>query len=270
MTSPSSPPAVDHNALIGAFPFRRLPEPTPGRLIAEMDRFGIAQAWTGHVPSVWYRDAASGNDELLRLLEPHADRLLPVPVVNPAWPSWHRELQRARDAGAPSVRAYPAHHGYAASGPAMRELASACAELSLVLTLTARFEDGRQRSRLDVAGDLIGADVRCTLRANPDVQVLVTCADRALIEEVHFGSTAAESFRVRWDISWIWSAPDDHLAHLKRTVGRERFVFGSHFPFRLVENAVVKRELGPDALRAVRAGAEHYVEKSRRFAEEFG
>jgi len=36
--------------------------------------------------------------------------------------------------------------------------------------------------------------------------------------------------------------PEDHLAHLIRTVGRERFVFGTHFPFRLPENAVHKFE----------------------------
>lgn len=242
-SSPPSRPVVDHNALIGGYPFRRLPDPSPERLVAEMDRLGIDTAWTGHVPSVWYRDAASGNDELLRALEPHGRRLLPVPCVNPAWPAWEQEVRRARDAGAPAVRAYPAHHGYSAAGGALRELAAACAESALVLTLTARFEDGRQRSRLDVAGDLIGADVRAVLRAHDDVQVLVTCGDRALVEEVHFGSTAPESFRVRWDISWIWTAPDDHLAHLRRTVGRERFVFGTHFPFRLPENAIVKREL---------------------------
>ena len=234
---------IDHNALIGAYPFRRLPEPTPGRLLADMDRLGIEAAWVGHVPSVWYRDVAAGNDELLAALAPHRGRLLPVPAVNPAWPGWEREIARAREAGSPAVRAYPSHHGFAAAGPAMHELAAACAAHALVLTLTVRFEDGRQRSRLDVAADLIGADVRAVLRAHADVQVLVTCADRALVEEVHFGSTASESHRARYDISWIWGAPDDHLGHLERTVGEGRFVFGTHFPFRLPENAVVKREL---------------------------
>jgi hypothetical protein len=40
---------TDHNALIGPYPFRRLPEPTPERLLAEMDRLGITAAWVGHV-----------------------------------------------------------------------------------------------------------------------------------------------------------------------------------------------------------------------------
>ncbi len=234
---------TDHNALIGAWPFRRLPEPTPERLLADMDRLGIGDAWVGHVPSIFYRDAASGNDELFAALAPHRARLHPVPVVNPAWPGWEREIARAVEFGAPAVRTWPSHYALAPAGAAMAELAAACAEHALVLTLTARLEDARQKSRLDVAPDLIGADVRHVVRAHPDVQVLVTCADRALVEEVHFGATPAEAFRVRWDISWIWGPPEDHLALLARTVGRERFVFGTHFPFRLPENAVVKREL---------------------------
>ena len=89
---------TDHNALIGPYPFRRLPEPTPERLLAEMDRLGIAAAWVGHVPSIFYRDVAAGNDELFAALEPHRARLLPVPAVNPAYPGWERELRRARAA----------------------------------------------------------------------------------------------------------------------------------------------------------------------------
>jgi hypothetical protein len=231
---------VDHNALIGPYPFRALPDPTAARLMAEMDRLGVAKAWVGHLPSAWYRDAAAGNDELLKLLARHRQRLLPVPVVNPAWPGWEREIARAHAEGAPAVRAYPAHHGFACAGPAMAELTAACAESGLVLTLTVRFEDARQRSRLDVAADLIGADIRAAVRSHPRVKLLVTAADRAVVEEVHFGSTPDEGARIRYDVSWIWGAPEDHVALLRRTAGAERFVFGTQFPLRLMESAVVR------------------------------
>ena len=236
---------VDHNAMVGGYPFRRLPEPTPARLLADMDRLGIAAAWVGHVPSIWYRDAAAGNDELLTVLASHrgVDRLLPVPAVNPAWPAWEREIVRAREVGAPAVRTYPSHYGVPCAGAAMAELAAACAEAGLVLTLTVRLEDGRQRHRLDVAADLIGADVRAVVRAHSAVEVLVTNGDRALVEEVHFGSTDDEAARVCYDVSWIWGPPEEHLSLLLRTVGRERFVFGTQFPFRLPEAALARLEL---------------------------
>jgi predicted TIM-barrel fold metal-dependent hydrolase len=236
-------PLTDHNALIGPYPFRRLPEPTPARLLAEMDRHAIARAWVGHVPSVFYRDVAAGNDELFAALDSRRERLAPVPAANPAYPGWEREIARARENGAPAVRTYPAHYDFSASGSALRDLAAACAESDLDLVLTVRLEDPRQRHRLDIAADLIGADVRSAVRSHPDVRLLVTNADRALVEEVHFGSTPEEAGRIQWDVSWIWGPPEDHLAHLFRTVGRERFVFGTHFPFRLPEAAVAKLEL---------------------------
>lgn len=234
---------TDHNALIGPYPFRRLPEPTPARLVAEMDRLGIGAAWVGHLPSAFYRDAAAGNDELLEALAPHRGRLLPVPAVNPAFPGWEREVARAVAAGAPGVRTYPSHFGFDPAGRGMAALCAACADAGLEVVLTVRFEDARQRHALDVAPDLLGAAVRAAVRADPRVRLLVTAADRAFVEEVHFGSTPQESGRIRWDVSWIWGPPEDHLAHLYRTVGRERFVLGTHFPLRLPEAALTKLQL---------------------------
>ena len=218
---------VDHNALVGPFPFRRLPDPTPERLVMDLERIGIARAWVGHVPSIYYRDVAAGNDELLRWLDPHRSRLLPVPAVNPAYPGWEREMERARAEGCPGVRTYPSHYGFDAAGPEMKAVAAACADLDLCLVLTVRIEDDRQRHRLDVAGELLG----------------VTNADRGFVEEVHFGSTPEEAERLRWDVAWLWGPPDDQLAALYRTVGRHRFVFGTHFPFRLPEAALARLAL---------------------------
>jgi predicted TIM-barrel fold metal-dependent hydrolase len=48
---------------------------------------------------------------------------------------------------------------------------------------------------------------------------------------------------MHWDIAWLWGPPDDQLAALYRTVGRDRFVFGTHFPFRLPEAALTKLAL---------------------------
>jgi len=166
-----------------------------------------------------------------------------VLVVNPAYPGWEREVARAVAAGAPSVRTYPTHFGFDAAGPALRDLCAACAEADLELTLTVRFEDGRQRHPLDAAPELLGAAVRAAVRADPRVRLLVTAADRAFVEEVHFGSTPEEAARIRWDVSWIWGPPEDHLAHLFRTMGRDRFVLGTHFPLRLPEAALTKLEL---------------------------
>lgn len=132
----------------------------------------------------------------------------------------------------------------------MRELAVACGELGLVLLLTTRFEDARQRHWMDTAGDLSGAAVRTLVRASERVHIVVCAAGRALIEEVHWGLTPAERAQVWWDISWVWGPPEDDLAHLVRTCGAERFVYGSAWPLRLTQTPRANLALLPDDVRA--------------------
>jgi len=132
----------------------------------------------------------------------------------------------------------------------MRALALACGELRVPLVLTVRFEDARQRSALDVAGDLTAAHVRTLARAGESVRLVVTGAGRELLEETHWSLTPDEQRRVYWDFAWVWGPPEDHFAHLVRTIGAERFVYGTHWPLRLTQNPRANLELLPDSLRA--------------------
>ncbi|MBX6330767.1 MAG: amidohydrolase family protein [Gemmatimonadaceae bacterium] len=248
---------IDVHTYIGGFPFRHIPHPEPEVLVRVLEREGIAGAWVGHLPSAYYRDPYAGNDALFAALEPHRAVLHPVPAIRPGWPKWEEALDQVAARGAVAVRAYPPQWGMGPHDPALAELAEACGARGLPLVLTTRFEDARQRHWLDTAGDLPGATIRAIVRASPRVRVLVTAAGRALVEEVHWGLTPEERSRVWWDISWIWGPPDDDLAHLFRTVGPHRFVYGSGWPLRLTQTPRANLELLPDELRdAQLAGAE--------------
>ncbi len=122
-------------------------------------------------------------------------------------------------------------------------VAAACAAARLPLVLAVRLEDSRQRHPNDTAPDLPAAAVRALIRTDDDVRILVTHADRGLIEEVHFGSTPEEAARLWWDISWIWGPPEDHLETLLATIGVERLVFGTGQPLRIPEISVAKLDL---------------------------
>jgi len=111
------------------------------------------------------------------------------------------------------------------------------------LMLAVRLEDGRQRHPNDRVPELPAAAVRALIRSDADLRLLVTHADRAFIEEVHFGSTPEEARRMWWDICWIWGPPEDHLATLLDTIGADRFVFGTGQPLRLPETSVAKLDL---------------------------
>ena len=256
---------TDVNALIGPYPFRYVPHPDPDVLVRVLDREQIERAWVGHLPSAFYRDPTAGNRALSAALAPFRDRLRPVPTIRPDWPNWEAGIEEARDAAAPAVRAYPPQWGLGPSDSRMSELAIAAGERGLALLLTVRFEDLRQRHTLDSAGDLTGAAIRTVARAGTGVRIVVTAASRDLVEEVHWGLTPEEQRRVFWDVSWIWGPPEDHLAKLFRTIGSERFVFGTAWPLRLTQTPRATLDLLPDDVRGARlADAESICAAARR------
>ena len=243
---------IDVDTFIGSYPFRELPHPDPDVLVRVLDREEIERAWVGHLPSAFHRDPTPGNAVLLRALERFSARLQPVPCIRPEWPRWEHAVRDAATAGAPAIRAYPPQWGLGPHDTGMRELAIAAGERGMALVLTVRFEDLRQRHWMDAAGDLTAAAVRDLARASEAVKLVVTAAGRDMIEEVHWGLTPEEQRRVYWDIAWIWGPPEDHLAKLFRTVGAERFVYGTQWPLRLTQNPRANLELLPEDLRDAR------------------
>lgn len=226
---------LDVSALVGPYPFRELPHPDAATLVGVLDREGIAGAWVGHLPSAFHRDPRKGNESLYRELSAHRTRLHPAPAVRPDWPGWERELSRAVDENAGAIRVYPAHWGLGPDHPALVDLARAAARAALPLVFTVKFEDARQRHALDVAGDLPAATIRALARAGTQVRIVVVAAGRAMIEEIHWGLTQFERQLVWYDTSWIWGPPEDDFAHLLRTVGASRLVYGTGWPLRLAQ-----------------------------------
>lgn len=236
---------IDVNALIGPYPFRFVPHPDPDVLVRVLEREGLSAAWVGHLPTAFYRDPGAGNAQLYTALAPFADRLRPVPCIRPDWPHWDRAVATATSAGAAAVRVYPQLWQLGPGDVRLSELALACGAARLPLLLTVRFEDLRQRHPLDVAGDLQAAAVRALARAGDGVRLVVTAASREFIEEVHWGLTPEEQRRVVWDFSWVWGPPEDHLAKLFRSIGPDRFVFGTQWPLRLTQNPRANLDLLP-------------------------
>ena len=256
---------VDVHCWIGGYPWRHVPHPEPAILRRVIEREGIGEAWVGHLPSAWWRDPVHGNTALAEALTTHAPVLRAVPTVRPDWPRFADQVDAALRAGAPAVRAYPMQLGLGADHPALLELGHRCAAAGLVLILTTRFEDARQRHPLDGAPDLTAAHVRALARGTA-AHVVVAAPSRVLVEEVHWGCTPAERERLWWDISWLWGPPEDELAHLIRTVGAERLVFGTGWPLRLTQVPRANLDLLPPDLSGVGLAAASEIERRARGA----
>jgi hypothetical protein len=233
---------IDVNAFIGHYPYRPVPGGGPAALLQAMDRNGIEQAWISNLAAMFWKDPAQGN-AVVRECAERQPRFRPVFAVHPGLPGWERVLVDAVKAEAPCVRADPTVYGLAPAGGEMTALAARGADAGVALLLAVRLEDGRQRHPGDHAAELDGASLRALVRSDPRVRLIVTHADRDLVEQVHFGSTPDEASRILWDISWVWGPPEDHLALLLETVGIERFTFGTGMPLRIPENSVAKLDL---------------------------
>ena len=233
---------IDVNTFLGAYPYRRVPRTSPDALLGAMDRVGVDVAWVSHLPSIFWRDPAEGNAWLYETARRH-ERFAPVPAVHPGITGWEAVIVEAGRAGAPAVRCDPTYYGIDPSGYAMQDLVRACSAQHMPLLMAVRLEDARQRHPNDRATELPPWSVRQLVRTDPNVRLIITHADRPFIEEVHFGSTPEESSRIWWDICWIWGPPEDHLETLLRTIGPERFLFGTGQPLRLPENSEAKLDL---------------------------
>lgn len=234
---------TDVAVFVGDYPYRAISHGTTDWLLSQMDRVGIDRAWVGHLPSFLYKDPAPGNAVLERSVASRRDRLAPLPVIHPGLPGWEDDTKRAIEIGAPALRTYPVHQGIDSGGGAMQALAAAAAAARVPLLVTVRFEDVRQRHPLDTAADLPAAAVRQLVRGDPEVRIIVTHADRAFVEEVHFGLTPFEAARVLWDISWIWGPPENHLAGLLETIGVKRFTLGTGMPLRIPDTSFARLDL---------------------------
>ena len=244
---------IDVNAFLGGYPFAKVPGTAPADVLQAMDRVAIDEAWVTHLPGLFWRDPTVGNAWLYETCRA-APRLHPVPAVHPGLANWSDVLREAVAHDAPAIRCDPGHFALAPAGAEMIALAAAAGAAGKPLLLAVRLEDARQRHPHDVTPELPAHAVRALIRSGPAVRLVITHADRGFIEEVHFGSTAEEARRIWWDISWIWGPPEEHLATVLRTIGPERFVFGTGQPLRLPETAVAKLDLldiAPDARAAI-------------------
>jgi hypothetical protein len=233
---------IDVSVFLGSYPWRRVPGTSPSAVLAAMDRAGIAEAWVSHLPSLFWKDPADGNDWLLETAAAEV-RFHAVPAVHPGLPRWEHDLRQAQARGAVAVRADPGWFGLSPAGPEMLRLVTACGEMGMPLLSAVRLEDGRGRHPNDTAPELPASAVRTWIRHDPRVRLVITHADRTFVEEVHFGSTPGEASRLWWDIAWIWGPPEDHLELLLATIGASRFLLGSGQPLRLAETPVARLDL---------------------------
>ena len=224
---------VDTCCFVGHWPLR----PVSGKvdqLLAEMDQVGISLAWVSPLHAFFYDDPHEANEELQTLLEPHPDRLLPVPVVRPGFPLWMDELtQYTEQWGVRVIRLLPGFHEWQPEGKSIDSLKQFAVENGLIIILQCRVEDVRSFHGL-------------VKPSFPSLeQILLFCEDysgKVILSGVPFHEAkrvlATSGKNVFIELSYIDKTRG--LEELADDAGTTQLLFGAMFPLLSAQSAMLK------------------------------
>jgi predicted TIM-barrel fold metal-dependent hydrolase len=229
---------IDLNAALGPYPFRRLTRTSADEVVALMDRSGIDRAVVSALPALLYRDVQRANADLRASVAAHANRLVPVGTINPAYAGWERDLDElVRGWRWRAVALAPGHHDYRLGDERGRAALARIAALGVPVVLTQRYEDRRQRHAWDRAEDLQLAEVLVAAREFPSLRMILV--NWAAVDGARLAAAGLRG-RCLIDFARLQVLFRKEVPRLIETLGAEAVAFGSHLPFDYVAPALVK------------------------------
>jgi predicted TIM-barrel fold metal-dependent hydrolase len=227
---------VDINAYVGHWPFKQLKYNTCEALLNRMDRFGVDKSVVTNLNGIFYKNTQPGNLELYQEIQTqksYKGRLIPFAIINPIYPGWRSDFEKCMKMGMRGIKLYPQYHDYELTDPSCIELVKMARSHDLIVGLTMRMVDSRQRSWMDieqVAGtsksEWTLKDLIPIIKEVPDVKyfILNLANSLQLNEEdtylIHKGKILFDSSgRIISD-----------MGQSIKTFGKDKFAFGTHSP----------------------------------------
>ncbi|MCK5804300.1 MAG: amidohydrolase family protein [Lentisphaeria bacterium] len=232
---------IDLNAHLGHYAFRRLRHNTAPALLELMDRSGIDKAVVSSVPSLFYRDAHAGNEELRDAVMESHGRLIPIATINPTYAEWERDLDEAvTNWRFRAVRLLPQYHAYSLADDCGQAVMRAATERGVPVAVHQRIEDRRMRHHLDTVDDLDLGQVVRAAKSVPDVRLLFLNCLRIPVEAI---KEAGLEGRVLIDFTRMAAVLTKSIPALLESLGAGALGFGSHIPFNYPAPALIKLEI---------------------------
>ncbi|MBO3809393.1 MAG: amidohydrolase family protein [Candidatus Brockarchaeota archaeon] len=227
---------IDFNTYLGQWAFRRLCVRTASEALRQMDKNGIDIAVVSSLNSVLYIDPHDGNLELLQEVEQYGERFVPLAVLNPKYPGWENDLEECADHGFRGLRLYPQYHNYLLPDEECLRLVKKASEKNLAVSIPVRLRDGRGRHWMDSARDIGLDELKQLAEKCPEAKIVVLEA-RGIVD-----SPLINYPNVYFEVSRM-NAAFGEIDRLIEQVGDSRVVFGSGFPLKYLQSAILKTRL---------------------------
>jgi len=233
---------IDINASVGHWPFRQLRGATAEALLERMNDYGVDIAVVANINGIFYKNTQSANEELydeLSALKNAEGRFLPFAVINPTYVDWRYDLDVCHSRlGMKGVRLYPLYHDYDLTHPSCIELVKMARDRKMSVAIPLRMIDLRQRSWLDINGELGFNDIAALVSEVPDARYMVLDTRiREYAEATKSNTTKTlRNGNVLFDSTRASGVPiigpnGAGLNELITMFGRDKIAFGTGTPF---------------------------------------
>lgn len=216
---------IDACAFVGSHPFVRSRNNSVDDLLRLMDKAGIDRAAVSPLAGAFYQNAQEANEEIHADVRKHADRLMLVAAVNPAYPGWEQDVMRSRDAlSAVGIRLFPNYHAYDLTSPEVSALVVQAGDLRLPVFVQVRLWDERQHPPMCMAPAVPVAKVADLANAHPQTRFVLSMARYGEITSAL--KQTAEVGNLFADVAGV-QGPTNCMRKLIADVGSHRLLFGA-------------------------------------------
>lgn len=221
---------IDINSKVGQWPFKKLKFQTCRALVDRMDQYGVDVSVVSNLNGIFYKNTQSANHDLFNewsASETIRDRLVPFGVINPTYAGWKYDLIHCMEEwGMKGICVYPKYHDYAIDDPKLIEMVEIARDHDLVVAVTLRMVDFRQRSWLGLEKEWALKDVLPLFRAVPDAKYFIynVANSTKLNDSDH---QALKNATVLIDTS---GRALNNLSGALDDFGSDKFAYGSHAP----------------------------------------
>jgi predicted TIM-barrel fold metal-dependent hydrolase len=229
---------TDTHVYLGHWPHQTLTSEDPAKLVGQLRKSGVTQAWTGSFDGLFHKDVAAVNNRLAATCAKLGEGLfIPFGTVNPTLPDWEEDIRRCHESfHMTGIRLHPTYHGYKLDDPRFSRILELATPRGMIVQLVSWMEDERHflLSPSTMSVDL--KPLADKTAAFPNVKFLVSGSNPT--ENAETGRRLAQQKQIYFDCARAHTSSD--IRRFVDATTSDRLVFGSGAPLHDVEASTTR------------------------------